>query len=249
MSEQEMDVATLMDELLGESEENGTDDIGENVEATADAPADVSSDEESDIDFSDVPNGKIRYEKLQEKFAKLEGIVEQMNRQNEANEEEDSSEEYLTDEEKREQELETERDVMKAEINELKKDKIKAELKKKDDEFYDKHLDLKKDKAGHSKKMLEFIKTKPGLMKDLYENTISLELVHRMMGGGAEAKVVQDPKKVFGSTENATPARKKAQEPDMLAQYEATLRNPNSINKDEAVDGLLDSLVDNMLLS
>ena len=61
MSEQEMDVATLMDELLGETEENGTDDIGENVDATADAPADVSSDEESDIDFSDVPNGKIRY--------------------------------------------------------------------------------------------------------------------------------------------------------------------------------------------
>jgi hypothetical protein len=54
---------------------------------------------------------------------------------------------------------------------------------------------------------------------------------------------------VFGSTENATPARKKAQEPDMLAQYEASLRNPNSINKAEAVDGLLDSLVDNMLLS
>jgi len=251
MSEEETNVAMLMDELLGEQESVGTDDAGENEEAvtTEESPAGVGSEDESENDdFGDMPNGKIRYEKLQEKFAKLEGIVEQMNRQSEP-EEEVSDDEYLTDEEKRERERDEELDAMKAEVNDLKKDKIKAELKKKDDEFYDKHLDLKKDKKNHSKKMLEFIKTKPGLMKDLYENTISLELVHRMMGGGAEAKVVQDPKKVFGSTENATPARKKAQEPDMVAEYEAALRNPNSTNKAEAVDGLFDSIVNDMMLS
>ncbi len=249
MSE-EMNVATLMDELLGEQESVGTDDAGENEKAvtTEESPAGVGSEDKSENDdFGDMPNGKIRYEKLQEKFAKLEGIVEQMNRQSEP-EEEVSDDEYLTDEEKRERERDEELEAMKAEVNALKKDKIKAELKKKDDEFYDNHLELKKDRANHSKEMLKFIRTKPGLMKDLYENTISLELVHRMMGGST-GNIVQDPKKVFGSTENATPARKKAQEVDMLAEYEAALRNPNSTNKAEAVDGIVDSIVEDMMLA
>ncbi len=247
--EQVEEVKEEQEQLPPDEEEVEVDEPEESAEA------DAEGDSEEELDFGDMPNGKIRYEKLKaklakqeaannERIAKLEGMVELLTKQKP----DDSEEvEYLSEEEQREKERDERAEAMQAEIDALKKDKIMEELRKKDDVFFENNPDLAKNRVAYSKKMLEFIRSKPGMAKDVYDGTTSLQEVHYMMGG-KNSSVVQDPKQIFGTIKQSPkPGRTVPKEKDDVADAYAILKNPDSTNKAKAIDVIESSLVDILL--
>jgi hypothetical protein len=257
-------IQETMDELTEGNEEKLLSDVTVKDEAhqpqqEAPAPEKPSTTtEETDIDFSDLPNGKIRYEKLKEQssekdstisdlqleVARLKGQNEVLDRP-ETTEEEDPTQ-YMSDEEKKDHQRDQEVDSLRAEIRDLQKSNIKKSLQEKDNAFYANHPDLEKTRSEHSKQMLAFIRSKPGTAKDVYDGVTSLEQIHLMMGGG-KSEVVQDPAEVFGTTKGSpAPARTTSKTKDKVKSANDVLSDPNSMNKKAAVQDIENDIVDEL---
>ena len=242
----------IMD-ILSEVSEQEFGDGGESTDVdTPETSEDTTdeSDSEETTESDDIPNIGIRFNKANEKIAKLEGQIETlMAMQKEPKDEEtdEDSEEYLTEEEQREQDRDSKIEELQGKLNKIEKDKITLELKKKDNAFYESNPHLKKDRAEHSKKILAYIRSKPGMARDVYEGHVTLNEVHLMMGGKTSEET-QDPKSVFGSKKKApTSSRKSADTTNIFDDAINVLGDGKSTNKREAVDAIEDSLAEMFL--
>lgn len=217
-------------------------------------PDTSDSQEDKSLDFGDMPNGQIRYEKLkkqgteqnekilelEKKLARAKGREEVLVGKEDADED---PKQYMTDDEIEQYDKDQKVEKLELEIANMKLEKQKEMLKSRDAIFFKQHPGLNNPEFKEG--MMAFIKGKEGTAKDLLAGTTSLEEVYGMMNPvkSREAKT-QDSDKVFGSSSTESPpARTGEKRESNVEQAKKVLHDPNSTNKADASEALLNDIV------
>jgi hypothetical protein len=174
-----------------------------------------ANDESDPEDFGDMPNGKIRYQKLKDQLAKQDTALAEEREVRVALErkiaelKEIEETQHLTEDQKLAYSTNKRIQELEAELATVKAKEIESTNVSKEDAFWGKHPELTEDetvKNEVAEKMLQFLQERKGLMQDVFEDKLGLEDVYKLIGYDApqkQTKTVQDPSRVFGTTDKA----------------------------------------------
>jgi predicted RNase H-like nuclease (RuvC/YqgF family) len=251
MEDDSLDLFDLVGDVLGEeveaNEQSVADDDGyepvkkeEGEEEDSNEQAEDDEPETEDQEEEQEENLGIRFKKAKAKNEKLQSELEELRERLKALESKDAKQ----GEPKKEDLKDI--DLLKQEISNLKKDKIRQEWKLQEDIFYSEHPELAKERAKHSRKFERYFVENPEIAKAAMNGKVALEQVHVLMGGNPRT-VINDPTKVFG-TAGVNVSNPRVTQKEKTA-YETALEilDKKEINRDEfdfARDALLEADMD-----
>ena len=158
-------------------------------------------DSDDELDFGDMPNGKIRYEKMREKAKRLEEELKIAKSQQVEKKEEADATEGMSDEEKdlylKEQEQAKKIKSLEDRLNKFEGDRELKSLEDREAEFWRPYTKAEKEKFAP---MMELVIRQKGIESQVLSGKITLEDVMSMVNpkGLKTQKSVQSSERVFG---------------------------------------------------
>lgn len=222
--------------------------------------------ESDDLEFGDMPNGQVRYEKMkkqrdQEKIdnldlktrlANAEGKLSVLDKGDSPNQEEQSDPtELMSDTEKylyqQNQKLQDQLKQLGESVTGINKDRALNSANRREEIFFKNNPDLKREQVVDQVK--EFLNERPHFKQMLFKREMELGEVLAVMNSGKQSNPTpnsQDLTKVFGSgrPKAVAPGKKSFDKQDDFGKADDILNNPYSTNKGEATQVINDSLTD-----
>lgn len=258
-------VDSLMDAELGhmkQEEVKGQGDPQPGQEETQDQ----GQGQGEELNFGDMPNGQIRYEKnkkkldsvlsenseLKQALARLEGKFEMFTSQSEAGKEPEvdpteemtATEKFLYEQNKKLQET---IEGLNGKVGSFEEEKQKADWKAQEKTFYEQNKEL--DPAKTKEVIVNYVKNNEEVGRLLLQKKLSLSQVYGLANPQKKAESsTQDSSTVFGNgkTEPAKPRMAQSDDGQIRSAID-TLRSESSMNKGEAVEILGGSIVDDIV--
>lgn len=269
---------------MAEQEEMSMDDVvnsivsemdGDNEVETTGNPQPEPKDQVKDpdeLDFGDMPNGRIRYDKIRGQKDKLSSEVEDLKRQLAERDgklsvlersEDDNGDsdvtEYMDEPTKalydQNKELTNIVKQLSDEVINMKKGKIVENLSKKEEVFFQTKPELKEKRDEVVSEVRDYLSDRPGVRKLLRTGGISFNELYAMVKAdsgsskqGVKAKS-QNPDNVFGKKNSSeSPGGSFSDDStDVMSEAKKALEDPNSTNKREATAALMSMFSDSVL--
>lgn len=223
-------VDAQLDVVTKKSSDSAPDEVVPLVEKIKQPETTQSDESDDDLDFGDMPNGKIRYEKQKEKLRKLQEEVEALKKSATKPEDVIDPNANLSDEEKAALAKEKELENLKNEVNQMKDKEVLQSLKEREERFWSNYT--KEERLKYAP-MMELEIRRADLIEHVISGKITLGQVMAMVNPEAAKKVahVQDSKGVFGKNNSSTPARSTPAKDSGFDVGRKVLEMPNATNE------------------
>lgn len=192
----------------------------------------ATTDESDDaLEFGDMPNGKIRYEKQREKLKKLEEEIASLKTQS-SKEDDDTT--NLSDEEREILKQSEEVENLKQEINQMKDKDVLQTLKQREENFWSNYT---KEERAKFAPMMELEIRRSDLIEHVLAGKMTLEKVMAMVNPNAVNRTapVQKATSVFGKGGTSTSSRAESVTDSGFVLGQKVLNNPAATNAQRRV--------------
>ena len=199
-------------EVLGMNGQDGKSDDARD-RSDAGVQVDGQDSDDDDLDFGDMPNGKIRYQKakqklekemqdknsLREALARAQGELQALKPKSQSDNSEPDPRERMTETERL---LYDQLMEVKGRLGIVDKDRVESKLKIDEEKFFSENPELQKNRDDVTTEILSYLKKHPVLMKLVRDRTMGIGEVHAAMaasksGGSEPRRSVQNPDTVF----------------------------------------------------
>lgn len=206
---------------------------------------------DDDLDFGDMPNGKIRYEKQKEKLKRLQEENEKL-RTSQKKEDNSDSLAGMSEEEKdiflKQQQREQEIENLKTKVSQMEDKEILQTLKQREENFWKNYTDAERIKYAP---MMELEIRRSDLTEHVLSGKVSLEKVMAMVNPEAAKKAapVQNPNTIRGSQNHSVPARVNAA-PDSgfdIGQKVLNIPTATNLQRKQAVNLMTQDIVKGLI--
>lgn len=240
----------------------------EQAEGSGEPVNDLGDAQSSQPEQEEIPNASIRLEKmrkqrdeeraqrseLERQIAEMKGKLSVLDKSGDGESQEADPTEYMDETQQylyqQNQELKNTIGQLSEAVNSMKVKESKERLAKQETQFLDQHPELKENKDQFVDDMMGYLDGKPEIARMLSGGNLSLNEVYAMYSAGnpksTKKAEVSNPDAVFSGSSDSVRARQtdKADIELGIKKANKVLTDPNSTNKAEATEYLLDNVVD-----